>query len=153
LFEIDYENPDNEKTWVLAQRKIVENYLKRERLTHGQIGEWSAWHVAPCTSVWAIESLKSPGSVGWWVVSGDHPTDYISSSEASHPREVLLEIGKRWGDAAKAMSGGRKLFGITIGAKKDAGVLAPLLSARSKLFLEIAADEDSWDYDDAGFED
>jgi hypothetical protein len=152
MVEIDYEDLSVEESWVLAQRSNVEDYLMTQRVTHGQIAEWPAWHVAPCTSVWAIESLKSPGSVGWWVVSGDHPTDYISSGDTKHPRGVLREIGKRWGDAANAMSGGRKLFGFRIGANKDAAGLATLLSARSKLFLGFAASDDAWDYDEKEFE-
>ncbi len=66
----------DEERWCQERRAQVAEYLRREGVRHGRIGEWRAWHVAPYVSVWAIESATLPESVGWWVICGDGPTDY-----------------------------------------------------------------------------
>jgi len=84
----DYDDPEVEAQWFAERREEVTNYLKGEGVTHGQIGDEPAWHVTPYVSVWAVESLKSPGSVGWWAICGDMPNDYVSASKASNPKEA-----------------------------------------------------------------
>lgn len=59
--EPDYDDPALEERWCMARRDEVGEYLQRQGLSHGEIGEWPAWHVAPISSIWAIESLKAPG--------------------------------------------------------------------------------------------
>jgi hypothetical protein len=67
-----------EEQWCAEQRDHVVSYLTRQGLQSPSVGDWPAWHVAPSIAVWAVESLKKPGSVGWWAISGDLPTDYTS---------------------------------------------------------------------------
>jgi len=45
--------------------------------------------------VWAIESAVEPGSIGWWVISGDLPTDYAGSDGLLDPREALRAFAAR----------------------------------------------------------
>lgn len=94
--ELNYDDPKVEEAWLLARRAEVERYLSLAETPHGAIADWPAWHLAPMTSVWAIESLSNPGFVGWWAVSGDHPTDYISSRDLKDPRAALRAICDRW---------------------------------------------------------
>ena len=88
----DYDDPPVEEQWCEDRRAQVAAYLQREGVEHGQIGEWPAWHVAPYVSIWAIESKKRPDRVGWWVICGDLPTDYVSAAKIKHPRD--------WGELA-----------------------------------------------------
>src|SRR5207253_9606987 len=81
----DYDDPDVEERWCIEQRAIVADYLRLQKVRHGRIGEWPAWHVAPIASIWAIESTVQPESIGWWVIGGDPPTDYISANEVIPP--------------------------------------------------------------------
>ena len=66
----------DEERWCERERERVIAYLKHQRLYHGAVGEWPAWSVHPHVAVWAVESVVRPGWVGWWVISGDLPTDY-----------------------------------------------------------------------------
>jgi Domain of unknown function (DUF4826) len=70
-----------EESWCNAQRDAVANYLRSQRLEHGEIGDWPAWHVAGCVAIWAVESKARPEWIGWWVISGDLPTDYCSAAD------------------------------------------------------------------------
>lgn len=51
--------------WCVMQRQKVLDYLTMQDLVQPTVSEWPAWHVAPIVSVWAVESVKRPGSVGW----------------------------------------------------------------------------------------
>lgn len=66
---------DKEEHWCKAQRLQVIEYLSSQSLLHGEVGEWPAWDVYPYVSIWAVESIKRPGFVGWWAIAGDLPTD------------------------------------------------------------------------------
>jgi Domain of unknown function (DUF4826) len=61
----DYDDPDIEDRWCEAQRAVVADYLRSEKVEHGRIGDWPAWHVAPYVSIWAIESVARPEWIGW----------------------------------------------------------------------------------------
>jgi hypothetical protein len=65
-----WDDRDDEKRCDARRREVVE-YLGRQPLRFGEVGDWPAWHVAPCVSVWAVESVSEPGIVGWWVICGD----------------------------------------------------------------------------------
>ncbi len=91
---------EEEDAWVAEQREQVIAYLQGQGLERGPVGEWPAIHLPPYVSLWAIESLKAPGSVGWWAISGDCPTDYCSSSPDPHPRAAVREFARTWRAAA-----------------------------------------------------
>ena len=74
-----------EERWCKQQNVRVENYLRSQGVEHGRVGEWPAWHVVPYVAVWAIESRVRPGSIGWWAISGDLPTDYVTAADLSLP--------------------------------------------------------------------
>ncbi len=85
----DYDDPAIEEQWCQERRAQVEAYLQHQRVEHGRVGEWPAWHVAPHVSLWAIESKVRPDWVGWWAICGDLPTDYVSAANIKHPREAV----------------------------------------------------------------
>jgi hypothetical protein len=85
----EYDEPNVEDAWCNERRAEVAAYLVAQRVLHREVGDWPAWHLAPYVSVWAIESAVEPGSMGWWVISGDLPTDYASSDGLPDPREAL----------------------------------------------------------------
>jgi hypothetical protein len=83
----DYSNPVVEQEWCDARRADLSAYLARAGVAHGLIGERPAWHIAPYVSRWAIESVARPEWIGWWVIAGNLPTDYISSADVA-PRSI-----------------------------------------------------------------
>lgn len=144
----DYDDPELEALWCAERRHEIAEYLQREGVVHGAIGTEPAWHVAPYASVWAIESLAAPGSVGWWAISGDLPSDYVSAAQAKSPREAVRAIASLWQEAAGFMSRGEQHPTFRIGAGKRDGELAPLLAPRAELLLGWVDDPEIWEDED-----
>jgi hypothetical protein len=137
-------DPAREELWCEERRAQVTAYLQSEGVEHGRVGEWPAWHIAPYVSIWAIESKKRPDWIGWWVICGDVPTDYISSAEIKHPREAVRAIAEGWRDQAKLMASGERHADIRIGRPGTWASLAPLLEQRASMLLEWANDDSLW---------
>jgi hypothetical protein len=145
----DYDDSKEEERWCEEQRKKVKIYLAQAGVLHGEIGEYPAWHIAPYVSIWAIESMKAPGWVGWWVIAGDGPTDYVSAEKIKHPRDALREISQQWKEISEHMSSGLEHPSAKIGRREDWPELAPLLAGRATILLKWANDESMWDEKDA----
>jgi hypothetical protein len=141
----DYNHPAVEEQWCAERRAEVTAYIKHERVDHGRVGEWPAWHVAPYVSIWAIESKQRPGWVGWWAICGDLPTDYVSAETIKQPRDAVRSIAEEWREQARLISTGESHPDIYIGRPEDRASLAPLLVARASKLLEWADDDSVWD--------
>jgi len=133
-----------EADWVQEQRRAVADYLEREGVRHGEIGAWPAWHVRPYLAIWAIESATSPGRVGLWGISGDCPTDHMSSPEADHPRAVMRHFARAWTRAAEHMLRGEEDPELVIGTRETWPELGDLLLRRALLLRDWADDETLW---------
>jgi hypothetical protein len=142
----DDDDPAFEERWCAERRGAIADYLQREKVDHGEIGEWPAWHVAPYVSIWAIESKKSPGWVGWWAISGDLPSDYISAEKIKHPRQALRAIAERWLEVASHMKAGKQHPTRTVRNLDPSNQreLAPLLQERGELLLKYSNDDSCW---------
>ena len=140
----NYNDPAVEEQWCNERRAEVIGYLQQQAIHHGRVGEWPAWHVAPYVSVWAIESRKSPDWVGWWVICGDLPTDYVSSEGITHPREAVRAIARRWRELLPCMERGEEHPTMSVGSRDKWAELVPLLRSRSELLGSWAEDESMW---------
>jgi hypothetical protein len=141
---LDLDDPSVEERWCAERHKEVAEYLARQRVEHGEVGSWPAWHVVPYVSIWAIESLLAPGDVGWWAICGDVPTDYISAANVKHPREAMLAFADTWGEAAGCMLNGVSPVDVTFGPPERSAELAPLLQNRADLLRRFAGDDSVW---------
>lgn len=141
----DYDDPALEAQWFAERRAEVMGYLQNEEVDHGRVGERPAWHIAPWVSVWAIESKKSADWVGWWVICGDLPTDYVSAETIKHPRDAVRAIAEEWLEQARLMANADSHPGTRIGRPEDRASLAPLLATRASQLLEWADDDSIWD--------
>ena len=141
---VNHDDQKADEAWCRQRRAEVVACLQREGLEHGRVGEFPAWHIAPYVSIWAIESLAAPDKVGWWVICGDLPTDYISSTNAKTPRQATSQIARAWLEAAALMTAGVKPAGITIGSVEERPRLGSLLKTRAELLLSWTEDEDVW---------
>jgi hypothetical protein len=133
-----------EERWCAQRRREVSEYLARERLTHGMIGDWPAWHVYPHVSIWAVESVANPGSVGWWVICGDLPTDYVSAAGLKDPRSAAGAIAQQWLRVVAYLVRGEKPPDVSIGRPESYRELAPLLQSRADLLANWVADDEVW---------
>jgi hypothetical protein len=147
--DLDYDDPEVEERWCEQQRQSVADYFHSQGVQHGRIGEWPAWHLAPYVSVWAIESRMRPEWIGWWVICGDLPTDYILAADIEypqHPRKAIRAIAERWLKLLDAWSKGLDEYeGFRIGDRHSRQELAPLLEARAKLLIDFADDDGLWE--------
>ena len=141
----DYDDPSVEEAWCEERRAQVTAYLRDEGVTHGQVGEWPAWHVAPYVSIWAIESKSHPDWSGWWVICGDLPTDYISAAQVRHPRAAMRAIAEDWREQVRLMADARRQVDPRIGRPEDWALLAPILETRVFLLLQWADDDSMWE--------
>ena len=134
------------EAWLAAQRVAVVEFLAAQQdLVHGRVGDRPAWHVAPYVSVWAIESAKRRGWVGWWVIAGDLPTDYCTAESPAHPRKALAVIAARWLAYVEAVRAGTPPPSFRLHAvEQDPDTMLPLLEARAKLLADFAADDSLW---------
>lgn len=137
---MDYDDPKTEEQWCSEPRSEIAAYLAAQTVTHGQVGDWPAWHLAPYVSIWAVESLAKPGWVGWWAICGDLPTDYLAADPVKHPRDALLGFVSRWRRAAELMARGESLPGFSIGPPAEWPALSPMLASRAELLQDMAAD-------------
>jgi hypothetical protein len=142
--EPNYDDPAVEELWCAARKTQVIEYLAREGVTHGRVGDWPAWHVTPYVSVWAIESASRTGWVGWWVLCGDLPTDYESADKVKNPRDATRAIALRWQVAATQMARGERDPNFSVGDPEYALELAPLLKSRVQTLLSWVEDEALW---------
>ncbi len=141
-------DPANEATWVAEQRASVAEYLRGLGVVHGRIGAWPAWHVHPYLAIWAIESMAVPGRVGFWAISGDVATDYVSFADAGEPRAVLRHFARVWAEYAGAMRRGERHPDWSIGEPEQSQELGELLARRAALLQNFADDDAIWDDDE-----
>lgn len=147
---LNYNDPGIKERRCDEQLAIVAQYLRSQKLEHGQISDWPAWHVAPHVALWAIESRAQPGWVGWWAISGDLPTDYISAADVSrpqHPRKALRVFAQNWLEVVEAWKSGREIANTRIGDWSMRDELEPLLQSRASLLMEWSEDDVLWEVD------
>jgi hypothetical protein len=140
-----HDTDQTDEQWVAAERTKVIDYLAQQQCQHGGVGEWPAFHVDPYFALWAVQSLKEEGAIGWWAVSGDVPTDYMSSGSGRHPREALRYFSSQWRAISDAMVAGVPRDDYMIGSAEDWPELGPLLRSRAILLLKFADDDGLWD--------
>lgn len=133
-----------EEQWIATEREKVIDYLAQQGCQHGGVGEWPAFHIDPYFALWAVQSLKVEGRIGWWAVSGDIPTDYMSSSSGYHPRDAMRYFSSQWMDISDSMLAGKSRDGCMIGSPDDRPELEPLLRSRAKLIRTFADDDELW---------
>jgi hypothetical protein len=130
--------------WCDECRARVGTYLSDQAVVHGRIGESPAWCVPFVMSVWGVESIIAPGWVGWWVLCGDGPTDYVSAQDIRSPRGAVRTISKRWATASTFLGRGENPPDSRLGSPDSRPQLAPLLQSRAELLLRWVDDNSVW---------
>src|SRR5689334_15897733 len=103
--EIPTITDSEDAAWAAGQRKVVESYLRTQGCEHAGVSLEPRWYLSPYLAVWAVRSKARPDVVGWWAISGDVPTDYLTAShELRCTADVLAAFGAQWSRAAEAMA-------------------------------------------------
>jgi hypothetical protein len=136
--------PDDEDIWIEAERKRAEDYLHEQRVEHLGVGEYPAFHVHPYLALWAVQSQRSPDWIGWWVITGDVPADYIIAGERRHPREALRAFAHYWQELSSFMLRGEEHPDVRIGTPDQWPKLGDLLRRRAEIIQRYADDDEIW---------
>ena len=142
--EINFNDPQVEADWCAQQREHVDWFLDQQPIHPGRIGEWPAFHIAPHVAVWAIESGEEEDLLGWWVITGDLPTDYFSALELHHPREVLGEAANRWQMLLDNVAKGVEDDSISLPGLAENKELQEILRVRIELLRKTYGQEAFW---------
>ena len=122
--------------WAAEQRKLVEAYLQAQHCDHAGVSLEPRWYLSPYLAVWAVRSKANPDLVGWWAISGDVPTDYMTATGGFRSAaDVLAAFGASWARAAEAMSRGEY---AGFGKPHQTAELAPLLRTRATTLQELS---------------
>lgn len=122
--------------WAAEQRRVVESYLQSQGCDHAGISLEPRWYLSPYLAIWAVRSKANSDLIGWWAISGDVPTDYMTAiRELRSTADVLSAFSAEWTKAAMAMSRGEY---AGIGNPDDIAELAPLLRTRAAMLQEFS---------------
>ena len=131
--------------WVAKERNNVEFYLTKQGIENPNVGPWPAFEMAPHFAIWAVESKKMPGKIGWWAFSGDCPTDYISEDGKCHPRNALKSLLDNWRVYIPSMKAGKQPPNTKFADAPNLPVLAELLEKRVAILDEWLSIDDLWE--------
>jgi len=140
----DYDDPKLEAEWLAKQRDIVSRYLQNEGIRHGGVAPAPDWSVAPYAAVWVVESLAEPGAIGWWAISGDLPTDYLSGVDATDAREAMCAFAHRWHEISAYLLRGEQHPTEKIGPPGREREFGDLLSRRAGILEDWLNDDEMW---------
>lgn len=129
-----------EAAWAAAQRSRVIEYLASEHCEHAGVSLEPRWFLSPYLAIWAVRSPKAPGRIGWWAISGDVPTDYLTCTSEQDNADVLLSFARAWKSAAAHMAKGTWAPNHPIGPAGHQKELAPMLLSRAGALEEFAND-------------
>lgn len=129
-----------EAAWAADQRGLVIRYLEAQNLDNAEVSAEPRWMLCPYVALWAIRSKANPDRVGWWAISGDLPTDYITCGPERDNADVLLAFSRNWKEAAAYMAKGDQAPNCRIGLPGREKELAPLLLRRAQVLQELARD-------------
>jgi hypothetical protein len=139
----DFNDPAQHADWIREQRTNVLEYLAGEGVG-ANVPPEPSWLEAPYVAIWPAMSNAAPGRVGWWVISGDVPTDCVSSGEIRDARSAMRVFARRWQRASKRMARGETSDDFSLGTPSEWPQLAPMLASRASLLADWAADDELW---------
>jgi hypothetical protein len=140
----DYDDPKLEAEWLAEQREKVLGYLQDEAVLHGGVAANADWFCAPYASIWAVESVTRSDAVGWWVISGDLPTDYLSGGDASDARAAMAAFARRWREASVYLLQGKQHPTVSYGPPGREREFGDLLSRRAEILEDLVNDDEMW---------
>jgi len=133
-----------EEAWLTEQQKLAAAYLETQGIAKPELGEVPAFHVSPYVSLWAVRSKKNPDAVGWWVIAGDLPADYISASDAKQPRTAIAAFARRWKEVAERMLRGEEHPMFAVGRAEHRREVGDLLGRRSGVLKSYSENDSLW---------
>jgi hypothetical protein len=140
----DYDDPKIEAEWLAERRQRILGYLEEEGVQHGGVASDPEWFLAPYVSIWIVESKTRPGAIGWWAISGDLPTDYLSGGDAADARIAMSAFARRWREVSSYMLRGERHPTVSIGPPGREREFGDILNRRAGILEDWANDNEMW---------
>jgi hypothetical protein len=132
------------RSWLRKQRARAEEYLWGQDVDHAGVAEEPSFDVHPYLALFAVNSKRYPGRIGWWVIVGDIPADYISSAERKTPRDAIRGFAELWLEVSDYMLRGKEHPELRFGDPDHWPTLGEHLQSRAEMLRFIAKDDDYW---------
>ena len=84
----------DEKEWTRQEHGKVLEYASRNTLDLSRINQNDSVILPPLIAVWSIESKSH--SKGFWIITGDLPSDHIVGENAQNARDAIKHFSLRW---------------------------------------------------------
>ncbi len=84
----------DEKKWLQQEHGKVQQYASRKTLDLTRIIQKDSAVLPPLVAIWFIESRSY--AKGFWVITGDLPTDHIVGDNAKSARDAIKYFAYRW---------------------------------------------------------
>lgn len=89
-----------ENEFLQRARNEVVQYLTHFNVPFSKISLAPDWFLIPYIAIWRVFGERSNTQPGWFAISGDVPTDYVSSSDAHDARQAMRHFSRLWLDAS-----------------------------------------------------
>lgn len=142
---MEHEEDIPDEKWIKDERRKVVDYLAFENCRHAGVSDWPTFHAGMHLALWAVQSTKHAGRIGWWVISGDVPTDYMSSADGEQPQDALRHFAAQWAEMADCMKNGQPHPTVEMGDPKEWPKMGVMLAEWATILQEYADDEAIWD--------
>jgi len=96
------------------------------------------WFLSPHVAIWAVRSKAKADRIGWWAISGDVPTDYVTCTNEVDEADILFSFSRAWKARGAQMASGIQSAECRIGPVDQAKELAPMLMTRAELLDDFA---------------
>ncbi len=84
----------DEKKWLQQEHGKVQQYASRNTLELSRIIQKDSVILPPLVAIWFIESKSN--LKGFWIITGDLPTDHIVGDNAQSARDAIKYFALRW---------------------------------------------------------
>lgn len=119
-------------------------YLERSKLRFSEVPLEPDWHLAPHVFVWRVFGFNSDVEPSWFAISGNLPTDYVTTHHADDARGAMRHFARLWLEAADCMKAGTAHQSFTIGTPEKWPEIHPWLRERAVRLAEFAEDDTLW---------
>jgi len=138
--EITEIDDPTDAAWIAEQRDRVLEYLASQKVQHAGVSLEPRWFLSPYVAVWAVRSNTHADRIGWWAISGDLPTDYVTCTTERSNSDVLLSFSRQWKTLAAEMAVGKRSPHYHIGPAGSEKEFAAMLLTRAELLADFAND-------------
>ncbi len=135
------ENVD-EKKWLQQEHGKLQQYASRNTLDLTRIIQKDSAILPPYVAVWFIESKSN--LKGFWVITGDLPSDHIVGDNAQSARDAIKYFALRWQLKAENILIKLEQESSEAGSNNTKKQFAEILISRADTLYQFADKDDLW---------